>query len=70
MKHSISATKFNSPLRGNTCVTPLYFSLYLSEKFIPNTNFDVRSQKKNGAVREQEEEQIIEGSLMSNYPDS
>lgn len=68
MKPSISATKFYSTLRGNTCITPLYFSLYLTEKFIPNTNFDVRWQKKNGAMCEQKEDQVIEGSLVSNYP--
>lgn len=66
MKSSISATKFYSALRGNTCI---YLSLYLAEKFIPNTIFDVRSPKENGDVREHKEEQI-KGLLMSNYPDS
>lgn len=66
--NSISAKKIYSTLRYNTYITLFYCSLYLSEKFIPNTNFDVRSQKKNGTVCEQEE-LIIEGSLMSTYPD-
>lgn len=53
MKPSIAVLFYS-----DTCITALYFSFYLSEKFIPNTNCDIRSPKENGAMCEHKDERM------------
>lgn len=50
---------------GSTYTTSLYFSWYLSERFIPNTNLDIRSLKANNVMCEHKEEGNMKGAPVS-----
>lgn len=67
IKPRISTTKLYSTLGVANITTPLYFSLYVSERFIPHTNLEVKITKGKNAMCEHKEEQNMKGSLISNY---